>query len=196
MSEKGLLMYDKEAHRTKGRGPMIVMTDTSGSMDGKAEEWSKALSLAMLEIAQKQKRAYAYIGFDHEVRDVYEIPFGALKPDMVFDIAEKFSGGGTDFEKPLRRGLEIMKNQKFKKGDILFITDGSANLSDSFLKEFKRIKEEKQFTVRTVLVNVGSYSSDGIVKSFSDDVIKLSSLSDLDEKSAMQIFADVQSDDQ
>jgi len=196
MSEKGLLMYDKEAHRTKGRGPIIACCDTSGSMEGKAEEWSKALSLALLEISQKQKRAYAYIGFDHEVRDVYEIPYGSLKPDMVFDIAEKFSSGGTNFEGPLRKSLEIMKGQKFKKGDILFITDGSAHVSDSFLKEFKRIKAEKEFTVKTILVNVGAYAADGIVKEFSDQVITLSSLSDLNENSAMQIFADVQGDDQ
>lgn len=196
MSEKGLLMYDKESNKTKGRGPMIACCDTSGSMEGKAEEWSKALSLALLEITQKQKRAYAYIGFDHEVRDVYEIPYGALKPDMVFDIAEKFSGGGTNFEYPLRRALDIMKNQKFKKGDIIFITDGSSSVSDSFLKEFKRIKAEKEFTVRTVLVNVGSWGSDGVVKEFSDEIITLSSLSDLNENSAMQIFADVQGDDQ
>lgn len=196
MGEKSLLMYDKVSERPKGRGPVIACCDVSGSMEGKAEEWSKAMSLALLEITQKQKRAYAYIGFDHQIQDVYEIPYGSLKPEMVFDIAERFSGGGTNFEQPLRKALDIMKGQKFKKGDIIFITDGSASVSDSFLKEFKRVKAEKEFTVRTILVNVGSWGSDGIVKEFSDEVVTLSSLADLNDKSAMQIFADVQSDDQ
>jgi uncharacterized protein with von Willebrand factor type A (vWA) domain len=190
-AEKQLLTYDKESMRTKGRGPVITCCDTSGSMDGKPEEWSKALCLALLEIAQKQKRAYAYIAFDHQVRDVYEIPYGTLKPDVVFDIAEKFSSGGTNFEGPLRRALDIMKKQKFKKGDIIFVTDGSAHLSPEFLKEFNRVKKEKEFTVRTVLINIGGYSSGGIVQQFSDDVITLSSLSNLNEESAKGIFAAV-----
>ena len=115
-SEKQLLMYDKEADKTQGKGPVITCCDTSGSMEGKPEEWSKALCLALLEIAQKQKRAYAYVGFDHAVRHVEEIPYGSLKPDTVFDIAERFSGGGTSFEQPLKKALDIMKGQKFKKG--------------------------------------------------------------------------------
>lgn len=188
-SEKQLLVYDKESLKTQGRGPVITCNDTSGSMDGKPEEWSKALCLALLEIAQKQKRAYAYVGFDHQVRDVYEIPYGALKPDVVFDIAERFSGGGTNFEAPLRKALDIMKNQKFKKGDIIFVTDGSAGISPEFLKEFKRVKKEKEFTVRTVLINIGAWGSDQIVKQFSDDVVTISSLSDLDENNAKNIFA-------
>lgn len=190
-SEKQLLTYDKESMKTKGRGPIIMCNDTSGSMDGKPEEWSKAVCLAMLEIAQKQKRAYAYVGFDHQVRHVEEIPYGGLKPDTVFDIAERFSGGGTSFEAPLRKALDIMKNQKFKKGDIIFVTDGSAGVSDEFLREFKRIKKEKEFTVRTILINIGAWGSDQVVKNFSDDVVTISSLSDLDENSARNIFAAV-----
>lgn len=190
-AEKQLLVYDKESMKTQGRGPVIVCNDESGSMDGKPEEWSKALSLALLEIAQKQKRAYAYVGFASSAPDssTYEIPYGALKPDTVFDIAEKFLNGGTNFEAPLRKALDIMKNQKFKKGDILFITDGSAGISPEFLKEFKRIKKEKEFTVRTVLINIGAWGSSAIVKDFSDDVVTISSLSDLDENNAKNIFA-------
>jgi uncharacterized protein with von Willebrand factor type A (vWA) domain len=194
-AEKQLLVYDKESTKTKGRGPIVTCCDVSGSMEGKPEQWSKAICLALLEMAQKQKRAYAYISFDHLLRDVYKIPYGTLKPDVVFDIAERFQSGGTNFEPPLREALEVMKNQKFKKGDIVFITDGSAGVSDEFLKEFKRIKKEKQFTVRTILINCGNWAADGIVKEFSDEVIMLSSLADLNENNAKKIFADVQGDE-
>ena len=75
--------------------------------------------------------------------------------------------------------------------DIIFVTEGSAHISPEFLKEFKRIKKEKEFSVRTVLINIGAWGSDSIVKEFSDEVITLSSLSDLNENSAKNIFAAV-----
>lgn len=192
--EKGLLMYDKESTKTQGRGPILTLVDESGSMDGKPEQWSKALALAVLEIAQKQKRAYGYIGFGSNVAQVHEIPYGSLKPDTVFDIAENFNGGGTNFEAPLKRALEMMNKQKFKKGDILFITDGSAGISPEFLKKFNQAKKEKEFTVRTILINCGNYASDGIVKEFSDEIIKLSNLSELNDNNAAKIFADLNAD--
>lgn len=91
--QKELLQYDMDVYESMGRGPMIVCVDTSGSMEGERENWSKAVALALLEIATNQKRNYACLHYDSRVQHVWEIPYGELKPDDVFDIAEYFSGG-------------------------------------------------------------------------------------------------------
>lgn len=91
--QKELLQYDMDVYKSMGRGPMIVCVDTSGSMGGERENWSKAVALALLEIATNQKRNFACLHYDSRVQHVWEIPYGELKPDDVFDIAEYFSGG-------------------------------------------------------------------------------------------------------
>ena len=91
--QKELLQYDMDVYESMGRGPMIVCVDTSGSMEGERENWSKAVALALLEIATNQKRNFACLHYDSRVQHVWEIPYGELKPDDVFDIAEYFSGG-------------------------------------------------------------------------------------------------------
>lgn len=64
--------------------------------------------------------------------------------------------------------------------DILFITDGDCSVSDKFKQEFKRIKEEKEFACKGVLVDMGrSRSSDSTLKQFCDDVIRISNIADL-----------------
>jgi uncharacterized protein with von Willebrand factor type A (vWA) domain len=190
-NDKELLEYDMDVYESMGKGPMIVCVDTSGSMSGQPEMWSKAVALALLEVANKQKRNYACIHFDGRVNGVWEIPFGQLKPDDVFDIAERFSGGGTDFERPLRKAMEIMNGNKFKKGDVVFITDGDCMVSDEFLKEFAELKKQKEFKVQSVLVNVGSGGGRSGVKEFSDKIINLSDLAKMGEVTATDIFRNV-----
>lgn len=189
--DKELLEYDKDVHESAGKGPMICCVDTSGSMGGEREKWSKAVALALLEVANKQKRNYACIHYDWNIAGVWEIPHGQLNPDAVFDIAEQFSGGGTDFEKPLKKSMEIMENSKFRKGDIVFITDGDCSVSDKFLEEFRKMKKEKEFKVYTVLIDAYGGGATNTVKEFSDKIIQLSDLAKLGDTTAQEIFRNV-----
>lgn len=190
--QKELLEYDMEVYESKGKGPMTVQIDVSGSMQGSAEKWSKAVALALLEVAQNQKRNYACLHFNTQVVEQWEIPYGNLKPQQVFDIAEKFAGGGTSFEPPLQAILDLMNKDKFKKGDAVFITDGESGLRDSFLEEFLRVKAEKEFKVITVVIDAGGSVSDATVKKFSDKIIRLSDIAKMGESAASNIFRDVQ----
>ncbi len=194
-NQKQLLQYELESTNKKKRGPMIVCVDTSGSMEGTREKWSKAVAIALLEIAQLQKRDYACIIFASEVNDVIIIEKGELKPNSVVDIAEKFDGGGTNFEKPLRESINLIKGSTFKKADITFITDGDCGVSDQFIKEFKKVKEEKEFVCRSIIIDMGNGSvSTKTLEQFSDEVIRVSRLADLtseDSEVAHKIFQGV-----
>ena len=58
-----LLQYALRAIDEKGRGPMVVCIDGSSSMAGDKEIWSKAVSLTLLDIAQRQRRLFRSICF-------------------------------------------------------------------------------------------------------------------------------------
>ena len=175
-----MLNYKKESTKPKGKGPMIVLIDVSGSMSEDRQRWSKAMAIALLEVAQDQKRNYASIIFDSAVRDVIEIYKGKMEPMKVVDIAEKFYGGGTDFEKPLEAALKLINKSEFKEADIVMLTDGESSMSDDFIRKLKETQEDKRFSIMSVLIDIGGRASTASLDSFSNKVVKISNISELD----------------
>lgn len=179
-SEGRLMTYSKESNKSKNKGPIILCCDESGSMDGDSETWSKAFTMGVLEIAQMQKRDFAFIAYASNANDPIVIKKGEVSPDKVITICEEFIDGGTNFECALNKALELIKDSTFKNSDILFITDGDCSISDSFKKKFKQIKEEKEFACKGILVDMGRWrSSDSTLKEFCDDVVRISDVADL-----------------
>ncbi len=197
-SQRQLMQYKKIDEKTMGRGPVVVCHDKSGSMMGGRDDWATALTLAMLEVAQKEKRNFAYIPYaSHIISNmVKNINAGELDPDDIMDIAELSSGGGTNFMAPLDEALRCIQSDNYKKGDIVFITDGDCGVSDEWLKKFKAIKEQKEFYVNTVLINAGGYGgvSTGTIKKFSDNITTISDLANLGDNTE-EIFRIVKDKD-
>lgn len=180
MTENQLLTYSKEAHKQTNKGPIIVCVDTSGSMQGDQEIWSKALTVGVLEVAQMQKRDFACIIYSGHADDPIVIRKDEISPQKIIDCAERFHSGGTDFEAPLEKAMKLIEDSTFKDADILFITDGDCYVSDSFTRRYKQIKEEKDFKTLGVLVNMGrSHCSDASLKEFCDSITMVSSIADL-----------------
>lgn len=182
MSEHGLLQYSKESNKQKNKGPIIVCVDTSGSMQGDEEIWSKALTVGILEVAQMQKRDFACIIYSSHADKPIVIKKDEIAPQKIIDCAERFHNGGTDFEAPLNEALELIKDSTFKNADIIFITDGDCYVSDNFSRKFKQIKEDKDFRTLGVLVNMGhGHVSDSSLKEFCDSITLVSDIADLND---------------
>jgi uncharacterized protein with von Willebrand factor type A (vWA) domain len=177
MTENQLLTYDKESHYQKHKGPIIICIDESGSMQGDKETWAKALAVGILEIAQNQKREFACIPYDSRVRKVIEIKKDEINPQKILEIAEEKASGGTDFESPLREASKLIDKSNFKQADIVFITDGDCGVSDRFIREFKKLKEDKDFKALGVLVDYG-HSSNATLNDICDSVTTISKIAD------------------
>jgi uncharacterized protein with von Willebrand factor type A (vWA) domain len=165
-----LLQYSPKGKEKLGKGPIICCLDSSGSMES-LDEQAKAFMLALLMIARKQKRAFACINYSSasEIKTwVYE-QTQRIMPSEILEMAEFFWGGGTSFQSPLNKALEIITNSKFKKADIVFITDGSATVSDNWLSEFNQKKQSERFTV--VSIKIGRDSRETLEK-FSDKLVE------------------------
>lgn len=179
-SEGRLMTYSKESNKSKNKGPIILCCDESGSMDGDRETWSKAFTMGVLEIAQIQKRDFAFIAYDSHANEPIVIKKGEVSPEKVITICEEFLDGGTNFEAPLRKALDLIKDSTFKNADIIFVTDGDCSVSDSFKQKFKQVKEDKEFACKGILVDMGGYrSSDSTLREFCDDVVRISNIADL-----------------
>lgn len=182
MTENQLMTYNKKSHNTKNKGPIIVCVDTSGSMGTSEEMWSKALTVGILEVAQMQKRDFACIIYSGRADDPIVIGKDEIAPKKIIECAERYHGGGTNFESPLNKAIDLIKESQFRDADIMFITDGDCGVSDDFLRKFRRIKEEKEFKTKGILIDLGSYGhcSDATLKEFCDDITLISDVTDLE----------------
>ena len=180
----------------KGRGPMVICLDGSSSMEGKKELWSKGVCLALLDIARRERRKFSVIVFSSGGMPdrVFESSPGegrggwGMKEKDVFELAGYFPGGGTNFEEPLDRALEILKGSKFRRGDIVFITDGEAGVGDAWLEGFRRERARLGFKVYSVLIDLTERESWETLSLFSD---KVTSVSKLTSDAAKGLFLDL-----
>lgn len=171
---RGELQLSGQKTKAKlGHGPVIVCEDGSGSMDGAKQQWAKAVVLSLAHYAKLQKRSFGWILFDAAVHRSNVYPAGNVSPEQMLELVEAHAGGGTDFEKPLRKALEMVKQAGLKKADICFITDGECAVSNEFLQEFKVAKKALEINVFTVLCDTGS-SSNVVIQEFSDRIEKVS----------------------
>jgi uncharacterized protein with von Willebrand factor type A (vWA) domain len=178
--DQELIQYSLRGVEEKGKGPMIVCLDGSSSMAGDKEIWSKAVTLTLLEIARKQRRLFRSICFssaetplqvlDMNPRDRYQ-----ADTKTIMDLAEYFPGGGTDFQRPLDAALDCLGQSRFKKGDIVFITDGECQVEPEWATRFRAEKERLGFSLFSILIDVGS-SSLGTLKEFSDRITTIKQL--------------------
>ena len=178
--DQELLQYSLRGVEEKGKGPMVVCLDGSSSMAGDKEIWSKAVTLTLLEIARRQRRLFRSICFSSEETPLQVLdmnPRGRYDVEMktVMDLAEYFPGGGTDFQRPLDAALECLKQTKYKKGDIIFITDGECQVSPEWAEQFRKEKEKLGFSLFSILIDVGP-SSLGTLKEFSDRITTIKQL--------------------
>lgn len=181
-AEGQLLQYD--LHAPSSRGPMVVCVDGSGSMQGSKEIWSKAVALTLMEIARRERRRCLAVVFSgtEELFEVELLGQGRrgrsrlqVLDEGVLQFAEHFPGGGTNFEAPLRRALEAVAEPRYRRGDIVFITDGEASVSEGLVQDILTAKKKHRFTVRGIEVDV-AHSQAQTLERFCDEVRKISDL--------------------
>ncbi|MEG0471579.1 MAG: AAA family ATPase [Solibacillus sp.] len=174
--EQQTLLFDTKGNERKGRGPIIICMDESSSMTSLKEQ-SKAFCIALLMIARQQKRDLAIIPFASAVGEVQLFKKGQATSRQLVDFSDRFLGGGTNFERPLRESLNILMTSEFKKADLLFVTDGSSFLPTRFIDEFNEVKRKKQFEcTAVVLTNLFNAVDLTLVGKFSDRILEVNEL--------------------
>lgn len=184
---RGELLVSGQRMKAKlGHGPVVVCEDASGSMDGSKQQWAKGVVLALADFARVQKRSYGWVMFDSAVKKSKTYPKRAISAQDKLEIAESRAGGGTNFERPLKRAIEMIQKEGLKKADICFVTDGDCDISDQFLAELLAFKVAHEVNILVVICDVG-HVTDQTVQRFADRVVRVSAFTA--EEAESKIFS-------
>jgi uncharacterized protein with von Willebrand factor type A (vWA) domain len=130
-----ILVYDTVGDENVNKGPLVLIEDESASMHGSRNVLAKAMCLCMLNIARREKRDFAYVGFSDYNRHtgepavvVYMFKASeAMDAQQVVDMCSHFFAGGTTPIIGVQAGAHIMDTvREFKKADLVMVTDGEA----------------------------------------------------------------------
>ncbi len=170
--EHRALSYALQGKEPLARGPIVILLDESSSMrNGGRDIWSKAVCLALLSTATKQRRAFCVIAFNGAVIREVSIEPGKGTPKDIQDALDFGARGGTDFNAPVLRAMEIIRTSRtMKKADVVMITDGEKNLEQETIdaaRELTRDEGASWFVVgvgreaaRTVPITLGPIATE------------------------------------
>ncbi len=174
------------AARPEKRGPVIACIDTSGSMTGGPEVMAKALVLAICRTVLPQRRAVHLLAFGatDELSEV-RLSSGAAGLERLLAFLARGFRGGTDFDTPLVRAMELLEERELQRADVLVVTDGWARARREVEDRVNRVREQQGLRVWTVLMG-GSHSR-FTVERFSDHIWHL----DPDQATSVRLVRDV-----
>ena len=183
-----LLQYELEGNDPEGKGPIVCCIDTSGSMSGDREIWSKGVAMGLFNIAKRQHRKFYAILFSNGIMNdsnsdkSFEIETKSSKEQRkkILEMLTTFLGGGTDFDKPLNKAIELVDGVEHR-ADIVFITDGEARVSDDVLE---RLKGQKELSV----LGIGISNEAGGLDEFCDNVFMLRNILTEGQDTAEEVF--------
>lgn len=195
-----LLCFDLIGTERVGQGPIVVVCDESGSMQGSGyggvdlqggtpEAWSKALSLALCEQARQKGRDFYYIGFSSS-RQQYALKFPGGKAPLadVINMTEHFFGGGTSYEPALDMAVDILESYDDKDGkrpDVVFITDDEyGSLDPAFMTRWNKAKAK--YDSRCFGIAIGCGAS-GALSAVADNVRTVTEMTS-DPKAVSDLF--------
>lgn len=179
LAEGRLLSRKYRGVEKEGKGAIIALVDTSGSMTKTdrhgvtREAWSKAFALALLDQARASNRDFVGIIFaNSRHQQVFRFPKGKGSVQEVLDFTELFFNGGTDFATPLDLATDIL-DQEFNasgkmKGDLVLITDDECSVTPDWTKKFLAAKAKLGF--RLFGVAVGAKNAGSTLTALSDNV--------------------------
>lgn len=148
--ESKLLLYDKKI--SKSLGPLYLLTDKSGSMEGEKIEWAKATAIALLIKSRREVREFYLRFFDGAPHDLIRISRKASFSEflnLIRNLARVKSGGGTDITKAITTACDdIIGSGLIKRdSDVVVITDGEDTLSVTTLRRKLKQANARLFSV-------------------------------------------------
>lgn len=125
LEERDAQVAVESKSRRPERGPIISVVDTSGSMHGLPEQVAKAIVLEALRTAHSERRrclVYAYSGPGHVMESELDLTVEGIGRLLAF-LGFSF-GGGNDEAGVMTTVLERLRENDWRKADVVFVSDG------------------------------------------------------------------------
>jgi uncharacterized protein with von Willebrand factor type A (vWA) domain len=173
--ENQCLCREHQSVEPVGKGPIIVVSDESGSMDGEKSHTAKALSLALAWVARQQRRWCGLVAYSGDSGErLLTLPPGRWNETSLCEWLSAFIGCGSNLDVPVREMPEFYRRLGAPPGvtDLIFITDAQcripADLQNRFL-DWRR-------SVKARLVSLVLDNPLGDLAAVSDEVYQVPSL--------------------
>ena len=165
-----------EGESPEGRGPVIILKDTSGSMEGERLEFANALEFAVMTGLLKENRKFISIPFSGEG---YWKVFEPEKKPSLAEILDHLSinyCGGTDPYPPLNWAVDrILEKQDMKRAGILIITDGEFDDPPSdFMEKLRSARENPGVLISSIVIGNEPYG----LQEFADRIVSIEDFED------------------
>jgi uncharacterized protein with von Willebrand factor type A (vWA) domain len=180
LAERQAQCREHRAVEPVARGPIIVVADESGSMQGEKAHTAKALALALAWVARQQRRWCALVAFSGDTGErLLALPPHRWDEAALLDWLEAFLGGGSSRDVPVVEMPDYYRRLGAPVGDtdVLFITDALCRLPPDVQKRFLEWKRQAQARLITLVVE----GEPGDLTAISDEVHKVPSLAVTEE---------------
>ncbi|WP_312116559.1 hypothetical protein [Brevibacillus reuszeri] len=153
--EQKLMTYDTSGWvEQPPKGPVICMLDTSHSMRGHKLRLAQIFVMTFGALSMLEKRDFVLLLFGAK-GELREQVLYHRKPDWTsfYNLAQMAFGGGTHFDAPMKRAIEIVESQKSMQGaDFVMVTDGVGGISAYVQEKLLSLGQRKQIHLHSLIV--------------------------------------------
>lgn len=153
--EQKLMTYDTSGWIEEPlKGPVICMLDTSHSMRGSKLRLAQIFVMTFAALAMLEKRDFVLLLFGAK-SELREQVLSHRKPDWTsfYSLAQMAFGGGTHFDAPMKRAIEMVESEKALRGaDFVMVTDGVGGISPYVQEKLATLGQRKQIRLHSLIV--------------------------------------------
>jgi uncharacterized protein with von Willebrand factor type A (vWA) domain len=155
IAERQSLCREHHSVEPVGKGPIVVVCDESGSMEGTKVHTAKALALALAWVARRQRRwcgLVAYSGGSGE--RLLALPPARWNESALCGWLSSFIGHGSDLDVPLVELPRMYKELGAPPGDtdVILVTDAKARVPADVCDRFNAWRQSVRARVLTLVI--------------------------------------------
>jgi uncharacterized protein with von Willebrand factor type A (vWA) domain len=155
LCEKATFCRELRTVEPVGRGPVIVVVDESGSMQGDKAETAKGLALAVAWVARKQRRWVGLVAYSGDSGErLLTLPPGKWDEAALADWVVAFLGKGSNLDVPVRELPDYYRRLGAPTGktDVLIVTDARCHIPAALRDPFLAWKKAASVSVVSLVI--------------------------------------------
>ncbi|WCK55559.1 hypothetical protein PP175_06335 [Aneurinibacillus sp. Ricciae_BoGa-3] len=153
--EQKLMTYQTSGYVDEPqKGPVICMLDTSHSMRGSKLRLAQVFVMTFAALCLLERRDFYLLLFGAK-GELVEQPLMHRKPDWqaFYSLSRMAFGGGTHFDAPLKRGIEIVQHTpSFRDADFVMVTDGVGSISSPVRDSLAQLGSTKHVRLHSLII--------------------------------------------
>lgn len=154
-SERQLMSREHRATEAVAKGPIIVVVDESGSMEGEPIHAAKAIALALAWIARQQNRWCALVAYSGDSGErLLPLPPSGWDEHALAEWLIAFLGRGSSLDVPIRELPRMMSDlvAPRRETDVIIVTDCICQIPTLAQEDFNSWRKEVQARVITLVI--------------------------------------------